>query len=80
VIVLDQAGNQISEGDVVVYEGKFGPVHVKKITPIMEPGPMHGGVIVEGMQMVRWHIPPGAPPIIPAFKPLKPDQKTLTEE
>lgn len=73
-VVKDQVGNNIAEGDEVAFEGKFGPVTIQKITTVMEPGPMNGGTIVEGLQLVRWFVPPNLPPVIPAFKithPLK---------
>lgn len=73
MIVMDQLGNKLEEGTEAIFEGKFGPVTIKKITPVMDAGPMNGGILVEGLQLVRFFIPPQAPPVIPVYKVMKPE-------
>lgn len=77
MVVKDQRGNNIVEGEEVVYQGGLSTATIQKITSVMDNTPMNGGIIVEAVHVIRWVIPPSAPPVLPAFKVSKPDSAPL---
>lgn len=65
-VAKDEVGNQIAEGDYLVFNGGRG--RIAKIEPILQQGPYNGGVRVSVHHEIDFALPPGHTNIVGVHK------------